>query len=221
MRAVVTGVIALSLSLLVARAEATGILEEFPHLQKQIYQEPESRFRVGFALSPIALQRSRFATSAGLFQMHYTSGLLDFEIFSASLGFSVTSNDSAGSKYFLFRTAPKLRVLPFLSIGPVVGFEFVSFPNVQARLFKGGFGTPIEPFSSNGFIYGGVMAETFELGGGYTLKVSQIVYQQTYSTTEAFDGWVYVFEDPAIQSDPSRSLIKGSLVMMLEAALLF
>lgn len=214
--------IAMLIAVLLCRsALPKTLLEEFPHLGKRVYREPESRFLVGFALSPIALLRSRYATSAGLFQLHYRSGWLDYEIFGATLGFFFTSNDLAGSKYFLFRTVPKVRVLPFLSVGPLLGLEFVSFPSVQARLFKGGFGTPVEPFSSNGIVYGGVLAQTFDLGGGYVLKLSQLVYQQTYSTTEAFDGWIYVFEDPALQADPNRSLIKGSLVIMLEAALLF
>lgn len=215
--------IAATLLLLLARPASASFLEEFADLKKLTPPEPRSSFYFAFGLSPVAISQNSTSVMFDAFELHWLSRFVDFELLSGSVGFSlIADTDFAASRRFLARSSPKLRVLEFLSVGPLVGYEFVTFPNVPTRLTQGGLQTPYaEPFSSSGVLYGMQVSETFHYGDSYLIKVSQSFYKQTYSTTKTSNGWNYQFDIPALAADPDRKAIRASYVIMMDVSLLF
>lgn len=214
----------LILSLLVTGMARADFLDDHPALKKHVYQEPRSDLWVGFGVSPVGFLENRTLHVLSAFQFHWMPRYLDWEIINVSLGLTSFSKESyAKARTFFFRTSPKLRVLGFLSFGPMVGFEYVSFPDVGSIQVSPPpqFKTPNEPFSSKGIIYGAEISETIRLAQAYYLKISQVIYRQTYPTTTASNGWEYVFDKPELQADPARTAIKPSYVVLLEFSLLF
>ncbi len=196
--------------------------DKFPELKQFLYKEPKSNFYFGLGVSPISILTNRILFTASIFQLHWIKKPFDIEIFNGSIGTSFGKSGYVGSNNFYFRISPKLNLLNFLSLGPFVGMEFVSFPSIKVKIEKNNLATPsYEPFSSNGLIYGLIFSETFDIGGGYFLKLNQLAYKQTYSTTLTSYGWNYQFEKEQIELDPERELIKPSVVFMLEVALLY
>jgi hypothetical protein len=51
------------------------------------------------------------------------------------------------------------------------------------------------------------------------LKLNQVLYQETYSTTSTFDGWNFLYQDSGLENDTSP--IKAGTVFALEFELLF
>jgi hypothetical protein len=100
----------------------------------------------------------------------------------------------------------------------LLGYEFVSFTNLQARLFKSPFITPEEPFSSGGIIYGLNVSQTFRWRG-YLLQLSEVGYQQTYSNEKTTQNWRYIFTDKAVRNQPS--LIAPRTVALIKLSFLF
>ena len=196
-----------------------SIVDAYPVLQKFIFTERASNTYIGFGLSPITIVNSKLAFSLNLFQVHYIAGLWDIELLSVSYGFSFGANQAVNSDFFVFRTMPKFKLFNNISIGPLIGLEFVSFPGLQVQLNKNNFFTPSEAFSTSGFIMGASISETFNIGN-YLLKVSQIGYKETYSYTGTKNGWAYYFPDNSdINQDPTP--IKPSFVIVLELSFLY
>jgi hypothetical protein len=195
------------------------LVEEFPSLKKYTFREKESTLYLGFGISPLSLLGNQLFFTADIFELHFIRSYFDLELVNASFGVSLASNSSMNSKHFTFRTSPKYRVTPTISVGPMVGWEFVSFPGVTDQLYKNNFSAPDEPFSSQGFVFGGEANENFSIGSDYFLKVSQLVYKQTYSVTQTPDGWTYLFDDPNLQANPNT--IGPGWVFMLEFSLLY
>lgn len=195
--------------------------QEYPELKKFLFKEPKSDFLFGLGVSPIGIANNRFVLSVNFFEFHWRHEPFDVEIFKASFGFGYSQQSYAGSRTFTIRTSPKFTLFHFLSIGPLIGYEYVSFPDVKSTLQYNQFATPTEPFSSLGLIYGAAVSETFPFQNDYLLKITQTVFQETYSTTQAGNGWTYVFEEPSLQNDPARTQIKPSLVLMVDFSLLY
>src|SRR6185437_11023470 len=124
-------------------------LEKYPHLRDNVYQEPDSHFYLGLSAGG-GLVQSRMYFSANFFQAHYISDQWDLELFSATYGQTTAQPSYAQSHNFVFRTVPKYRWNDFLSIGVLLGYEFVSFPNVSSTIYKNTQETLPEPFSSSG-----------------------------------------------------------------------
>lgn len=106
-----------------------------------------------------------------------------------------------------------------LSFGPLFGYEYVSFPNVTAVLFQNSKQTQSEPFSTYGMIYGGALAQTFNLEGGSKLRLTEIAYQENYSVTAAGGGWTYKFNDSGLRSNSAP--LAGGLLFTVEVGVLF
>lgn len=194
-------------------------LQKYPHLKANLAQEPDSRLYLGLSVGALGLLKNRMLFSANFFQLHYITDTWDSELLSISFGATSGSPNYVQSNHFIFRTVPKYRINKWLSAGPVVGYEFVSFPAVSAVLFEEGYQTKPEPFSSAGWIYGLGFSENWKTEAGHQIKVNQILYQQNYSTDHAGHGWSYLFDLRSLRSDPTP--IKAGLLFLLEVGVLF
>ena len=202
------------------RASAVSIVDEFPDLKKYTYKERDSAIYLGFGISPIAVLNNRVHFAADVFQVSWLSRSWDIEIFNASFGYSTSQNSYASSTDITFRVAPKYRITSYLSAGPIAGLEFVSFPDVGSKIFKNDLSTPnFEPFSSRGFIYGVQASEVVPFGTDHFLRISELVYQETYSTTTTPDGWTYIFQNNALQND--QTPIQASTMFMIEFSFMY
>jgi hypothetical protein len=197
-----------------------AFLEEYPHLKEHIRQEPKSNVWVGIGLSPISILPSKVLHTFSPFQMHWTPSYFDWELIHSSVGFtSIVKESYSGSLHFIFRTCPKLR-FGFLSFGPLAGYEFITFPGIQAKLTDGVSETGFDTFSVKGPIFGGQISETMLLGN-FLLKFSQTYYKQFYSVTRTTNGWTYQFSDAAVSSDAGRLATQASDVFMFDVSILF
>jgi hypothetical protein len=213
--------IAVTASASLARAES--IMETYPDLEKFTYAEKSSKTYFGFGISPVAIIGSRIGFSLDLFEVHYIKDRWDIEAFSASFGTAFGAADGS-EQFFLFRAAPKYRVLKNVSIGPLVGLEFVSFGNVQERLNKyvqsnDDLFAPSEKFTSTGVIYGASICETFNFGKSDLIKINEMIYKETYGYLGTNNGWQYNFNDQALNTDPSP--LAPSSVFMIEISFLY
>lgn len=182
---------------------APSFLDENPSLKKYIYREPDTHFYFGFGASPVTVFHNRFGFDVSVFQIHYMSPSLDWEIFNAAFGFTLPDTNGIAARSYTFRTVPKWRLGKTLSVGPLLGYEFVSFPTVTAYLEKSLF-TPVSyPFSAGGPIYGFAISETFDAGSDYKFKINELGYMQNYSTTGTSNGWKYYYDQSSLNADQS------------------
>lgn len=207
-------------SLVGGAAWGASFEEEYPNLQKYNFVAPDSNVYFGLGLAPISVMHQSPNLAVSLFQAHWINSWLDWELLNASVGFTyLNTNNSFALNDFTFRTCPKIRIGQTISVGFLVGMEFISFPSVTAITFKGGFATPDQPFSTSGLIYGGVISEVFSLGKGSKLRISQTAYTQTYSTLQTPDGWKYVFDNNALNTN--QASIAPSMVYQIEFSFLY
>ena len=212
--------ILLALTGLTLTAHASFV-DEYPELKRHLYAEPKSNFYIGLGVGAVGFVENRAIHSLSVFQLHYINGAADLELLNLGLAVSSFGKDPLStSRHFLLRASPKLRLFEFLSIGPVVGFEWVSFPNASVVLAKGGFGTPPEAFSSNGLVYGLMVSQTIKLGD-HQLRLNQLLYKQTYRADQTENGWVYQFEDGALAADPEKKAVRAGYTFLFECAFLF
>ncbi len=195
-----------------------SFVDQYPALKDYLFEEPASGFQIGFGVSPFALVRNQIGVSASLFQLHWLSQSFDWEVVNASVGIATGGEDWSKSRQLVFRSSPKYRVSQSISVGPLLGYELVSFPNLESRIASDGLATPVQPFSSRGFIYGAEVSETFRLSQALELKLAQVFYRETYSTTDAGDGWKYRF--PQGQS-PTSNFIQPGNVFTLDFSLIY
>lgn len=198
-----------------------SLIEQHPSLKSFLFVEPKSNIYFGFGVNPVTVMKSRVGGSLSFFQLHYIKHRLDFEVFNASFGTAVSKDSSANSTQFLFRTSPKFRIFPGFSVGPMIGFEYISFASIDARLTRARFFSPFEPFSTHGFVLGAMASQLVTLGNDHFLRINEVAYQQHYSVTNAGAGWDYEFRSPSLQADSERTLIKPGNVFVLEFSLLF
>jgi hypothetical protein len=194
-------------------------MQTYPDLEKFTYAEKSSKTYFGFGVSPVAIIGSRIGFSLDLFEVHYIKDRWDIEAFSASFGTAFGAANGA-EQFFLFRAAPKYRVLKNVSIGPLVGL----FENVQAQLNKYVTSTndlfaPPEKFTSKGVIYGASICETFNFGKSDLIKINELIYKETYGYLGTNNGWQYHFNDDALNADPSP--LQPSSVFMIEISFLY
>ena len=197
----------------------TQFFNQYPHLKDNVYKEPESHLHLGISGGLIGFVANRIFFSANFFQVHYITENWDNELFSTAYGSTTTQPSNVKSDHFIFRTVPKYRFNKYVSLGPLLGYEYISFPNISAVQVQNGKSTRSEPFSTYGTIYGVSAAETFSLEGGSLLRITEIVYQETYSVTSAGGGWTYQYNVPALNT--SQSTIAPGVVTSIEIGILF
>lgn len=211
----------------VQKLEEAPLLERFPDLSKFVHQEEASNLYFGFGVSPVTIVNGKFGFAASIFQLHYVKAPWDIELLNLSFG-SAFGDTLEREQFFLVRSTPKFRIFKNLSVGPVVGIEFVHFPNVTAAVTKfvenrGQLFSEQFEFSTFGYFYGGGLSQTFDLdsakGGGKAIRVSAIYYQEKYSVTESGNGWSYYFQQNElnINKDP----IAPASMFMLEISYLY
>jgi hypothetical protein len=194
--------------------------EDFPSLSKYVFEQSASKIFFGGGLTPISVMNQKPDIALSIFQAHWITDYLDFELFNGMIGFSyLSSANSYSLTHFTFRTVPKFRLTHNISVGPLVGIEFVSFPGVTGITAKGGFVTPNQSFSTSGLIYGAVVSETFPIGKQYMLKINQTAYKQNYSTVSSSYGWQYVYDNTGLNAD--QSPIAPGMVFQLEFSFLY
>lgn len=198
--------------------EDKPFLETYPELKKYVYQEPHSGFYLGFGVVPVGVLKDRTLFAANFFQLHHISQRWDFQILSASYGVTRAQSPAYQSNNFVFTSSLKYKMGSLFSFGPLIGYEFVNFPNLDAKLLKAPYETPYESFSSRGMIYGLVVSETFPYKN-YLIQINQIAYQETYSNTVTPEGWKYYYNNPEVRANPA--LVAPSLVMLIEISFLF
>lgn len=196
-------------------------LEEFPHLEKHHFKEPKSELFYGMGLAPIGMMGTRLFLSANVFQIHQISPNFDWEIISASLGQVIGQEAFAKSMHFTIRTIPKYRIFDFLSIGPVLGHEFVRYSNVTARLYKNTYVTPYDTLTAKGWIYGAVLSEMFKVAKDKYLKVNQLFFKQNFSVKESSFDWIYLYKNEELKVEDNLELIQPNWVIMLEFSYIF
>jgi hypothetical protein len=203
-------------------APGSPFLERYPALKSLVFNEPVSPVRIGFGVTPLAFMPGKIAVALSGLQAHYSpaDSLLDWEVLNASVALAL-ADPAHSSRHFVFRTAPKYKILSGLSAGPLLGYEYVTFPQVQAQLQKAGFVGNLQPFSSQGLIYGAVIAETFPWKDSSVVRISQTLYRQTYGLTTGSDAFTYRFADPGLEADPDKAAIKPGMVFQVEISVLF
>lgn len=205
------------------------LFEKHPALNKYLFEESPSRFTVGFGVTPVSLMKDKFYFGLNVFQVHWMSESVDWQILSAGVGFGFAQTGEARSRHASLRTAPMLRLMDFLSVGPVLGYEVLVFPNLQAKLRQDIAVLPLqsepEPFSTHGIVLGVMASQRLPLEDGRTVRFSQILARQSYFTNRARrEGWVYNFAPGNATSPDFREApdsIRPSLTLTLEVSLLF
>lgn len=209
------------LFLFMSLAHAETVLETYPGLQKFVSTERTSNVYFGFGLNPVNFVGSKIGFSASVFQVHYIKNKWDLELFNGSFG-AAFGKQYGNEQFFLIRTAPKYRVVKNISVGPVLGMEFVHFPDVQAELYKNGNFTKPFDFSTVGAVYGLTISDVIEMGGAgksSLLRISGTLMKENYSVVGTNNGWQYYYMANYLNGDSSP--IAPSTVFLLELSYLF
>ncbi|MBC7397552.1 MAG: hypothetical protein H7333_08920 [Bdellovibrionales bacterium] len=202
-------------------SQAESVLDTFPALKKFVATERQTNLYFGFGLNPFSIVNSKIGFSASLFQLHWIKDRYDFELLNASFG-SFFGGKLGSEQFFLVRAAPKYKVFKNVSIGPIIGMEFVHFPDVSAQITKNNLYSPSSDFSTVGAVYGATLSQTFDLGSyqkANLLRISESVLQETYSVKNTNNGWSYYYQDNSLNGDPAA--IAPNLMFMLEVSYLF
>jgi hypothetical protein len=170
---------------------------------------------------PLGANANHVYHGLSAFQLHWKKNWLDIEIINLTIGLSSINKDSFSSmRWFTARSSVKVFLFDFISIGPLLGFEWVNFSDITVRLVKAGYQTPILEYSSGGLIYGGVFSQTFKIAPEKWIRISELFYMQTYRTDQTFNGWVYFYQNGTLQADPAHAAIAPSPVFMIEVSFL-
>ena len=211
----------ISTNIIASENVESEFLKENSSLNKFIYETPHSNIYIGFGLTPLAMTDNRFVFAGSLFQLHYIDDFWDIELFNISLGVNSAEDSTYSSYHFVFRTAPKMRINKSLSVGAIIGWELVSFPEVNKKEYDNGKFTPLEPFSTSGAILGVILTQEFKYEKKYIFKISGFLYREFYSVDETRYSWKYWFEDERIEQDPDKTAISPSFIGGLELSILF
>jgi hypothetical protein len=205
-------------------AEAKFI-DDFSHLKKFLDKPAVSSFHVGFGITPIGLIGDKTYSGVSILQIHYIKDKLDFNILSADYGIIRSGNKFAQAKNFALKTSPKLRIAEIfenttLSAGPIFGLEFIAFDNVRTQLRKGNYVTITDNLSAYAPVWGFAIEETIHFSK-YLIKVTQAFYKQSYSITDADNGWYHFYENPEAEKEENQKLMRANNVFLLSISMLF
>ncbi len=199
-----------------------NLIESYPHLKQYLFKETDTEIRFGFGLSPLQVMKQKAAIGLSIFQVHVMTRNWDWEVFNATFG-STVSGDALSKMYsFHFRSFPKWRISESFSIGLLMGYELVSFPDVKARLRNPttNKATFEEPMSARGLIYGAGASQLMKVGKSDQLvRISEVLYKQNYDIKSSLYGWDYVFTDNALNTDATA--IEPGYVFLLEVSFLY
>ena len=195
-------------------------VDDHPVLKDYVSEEHHSNFSVGMGIIPIGFMKNRLFFGVDLFEINYSNRYLDWNILDTILGFGLSQGGENG-KYVMLMTQPKFRVTQGISVGFLLGYEFVSFPSVQSvvTVQSNGFSTPSSSFGTSAPIYGLSASETIKAFDSSKLKVSQMFFKETYSTTQPVAGATYDFSPTSSSFDPTS--IQASTVFMIELSFMF
>ena len=196
-----------------------SFLDKYPHLKQNLYQEPNSNLYLGFSVGLLGVLKDRMFFAANFFQVHYITSFWDYEVLSVSYGTTTANPSFVQSNHFIFRTIPKYRITDHISVGPLLGWEFVSFPQVKAVLYDGTYQTKSEPFSSSGLIAGIAASQNMTTDAGTKIKVNELIYKETYSTKDAGRGWSYLYDNQDLRSDTTP--IDAGIMFLVEVGMMF
>lgn len=197
-----------------------SIIDSAPGLKDRLFREPDTRIRLGFGVSPLRIMRNRAGLSLSIFQMHWNvSDRFDFELLNFYFASSVSGDGDYKFRSYTVRTFPKYVFGKNISAGLLLGYEFVVFPEINARIYKNNYFSPIEEFSSRGFILGVGLSQTFQVSDRFTLKVNELAYRQGYNTIGTSDGWQYYYENDALNSDTTP--IDAGYVIAIEFSIVY
>lgn len=204
------------------------LILQFPELKKFLYIPPKASVYIGLGIAPISLMNSKLFFSFNLFQAHYLTENWDWEILSASLGMTRSDKDFANSRHFTLRTSPKYVFMNLfdtgkVSIGPVVGIEYVEFPEIEVRKCRNNRCTPdYENLTTSGAIYGVSLSQTFLMKKDRRFKITEMYYKQNYDVTSSESGWDYDPLNSTIFSNSSnKDEIVADSVFLIEFSFLF
>ncbi len=200
--------------------QSTAFLDEFPHMKKHLFEEPDNHMRFGFGLIPVQFMKNKAGLGFNIIQMHWIHSLLDWEILGISYSSTVSGEPVSQINLFTFKTAPKIRITENVSIGGVFGEEFVSFPLIKSRIYKDVLFTPEESFSTKGPLYGLVLSETFKAGDKHLIKVNQMAYRQMYKTDGTTNGWKYYYTSDDSLNKSQKPIAPG-IVFLMDISFLF
>jgi len=199
----------------------SNFLKEYTDLDQFVFREPSSQFYLGVGISPLSFVNQKLALGMSAFQAHYITPRWDITLLNAMFQFAFGGQEQASSRHYLMRSSVKLRLSSFLSVGPLVGYEVLSFPQVLSSMRKGVKATKFEPFSSRGLVYGAELSQLFRLDGDRMIRLSQFIVKQTYRTTKTPEGWEYDFTNPDTGETYDPNLVKTGIVVAVEASYLF
>jgi hypothetical protein len=201
---------------------------EYPELKKFLYIPPKAPVYVGLGAAPISLMGSKLFFNFSLFQVHYITDRWDIEIFSASIGQTKSDKAFANSRHFTGRFSPKYVFMDLfdtgkVSVGPLLGMEYVHFGSIPTKKARNGLTTPkYEDLTTSGYIYGLALSQTFTLAKDRKFKVSQMFYKQTYNIKESEYGWQFQPQDSNIlDGAANQDEIAKKTVFLIDFAFLF
>ncbi|MBC7385293.1 MAG: hypothetical protein H7301_03900 [Cryobacterium sp.] len=199
----------------------TDIIATYPHLDQYLFKESDTKVRFGFGVSPFHVVKSKAGFSLSLFQVHYTTPTMDWEVFNADFGTTLSGDAFAKTNTFHFRTFPKWRITPKFSVGPLLGFEFLSFPEVKAQITRAGYATLEQPLSARGWVYGVGASQVFNMGEQTrAMRINEVVYKQNYNIHQpSAKGWEYLYSNSALNRD--SSIIEPGMVFAIEISFLY
>jgi hypothetical protein len=200
-------------------AQASSFIEDNPQFKRFLFRESDSRFRLGFGLTPFQIIKDKPAFSVSLFQLHFYYTWFAWEIIKASYAMTFGSSPATKIREIVLRSTPQFRINDMLSIGAIIGYEFISFPDVEMRLTKASLNTELEPFSSRGMIYGVSFSENFRILEKYILRAEQLGYRQNYRVAQSENGWTYTLTDSNLNRD--RSDMKAGWVLQASFSFLY
>lgn len=206
---------------LMGKAEV-NLVASYPHLKQYLFEEKDTLIRFGFGVSPLQIMKQKAAVGLSIFQVHLMTKRLDWEMFNGSFGMTISGEALSKMYSFNFRSFPKWRISDGFSVGFLVGYEFVSFPEVKAQLRNPttAHATFVEPMSARGLIYGVGASQIMHTGkDDQLIRINEIVYKQNYSVLSSLYGWEYVYSDNALNTDTSP--IESGYVFMLELSFLY
>jgi hypothetical protein len=208
------------INVLYAQSTWASFLETYPHLAPLMRSDFVSQLHLSASLSPFRTVGSKVGFGIAPVALHYRNGWLDLELFQLSLGFYFLGGESISNHVtFQIRTAPKIQLSSSVSLGPLVGFEYMTFNAVKARIFKNNLYSELEPYSVSGFIWGGLICERFLLKESLWLQIQQTVYVQKFNPNSSYYGWAYDFEQNTLNQD--ASILQPKLVFLIEVGLFF
>ncbi len=197
-------VILLALIFQTASPALADFLDDFPALKSFIKPESSTHFQLGFGIIPFVDSGSKAGMGVIPFSATVRSSFLEWNFLTASAVFGFLGQGSQNNRVTVeFRTAVKIRITETFSIGPVIGGEFLTFPDISAKLYRNNLASNSEPFSVNGWVVGVIASQNLGLWPNLSLQINESYVLQKYDPVKLQWGWKPVFDASNLNQDPS------------------